>query len=91
MVLFLCNAWLDSGYMFCSDPEIVSGPALWCVGLRVSLDGEVCAVYASVAFLSWWSHLEIAHYVYEPFVLGSPLFAAQVLPEELPQTEFEAG
>ena len=35
--------------------------------------------------------LEIGHYVREPFVSGSSSFTVQVLLEELPQTEFEAG
>ena len=30
------------------------------------------------------------HYFHEPFALDSSSFAAQVLPDELPQTEFEA-
>ena len=38
---------------------------------------------ASVAFLSWWSHLKTGHYVHEPLVLCSSLFAVQVLLDEL--------
>ena len=33
-----------------SDPEVVSVPALRCLGLRVTLNGEVCTVDTSVAF-----------------------------------------
>ena len=50
----------------------------------------MCTDGASVAFLSW-SHLDIGQYAHKPFTSDSSSFAAQVLSEELPQTEFEAG
>ena len=52
---------------------------------------ENCAqMMIQLPFLSRW-HLEIGHYVHEPVVSGSSSFTVQVLPEELRQTEFEAG
>ena len=68
------------------DPVVVS----WScspVGLRFT---QSARYDAPVAFLSR-SHLEIEHYFLEPVVSDSSSFAVQVLTEELPQTEVEAG
>ena len=62
----LRNAWLDSGYMFCDSSGCVGCIALFYVkgnsvsvvvsvslswlGLRATLNGEVCTVEFSVAF-----------------------------------------
>ena len=65
-----------------SDLEVVSVLLSW-LGLRATLNGEVCTVEFSVAFRGWWSHLESGQYFSEPFVcFCSSAFAGQVLLEE---------
>ena len=59
-----------------SDPEVVC-LALWRVGLRVTLNGKVCTVDTSVAFLVF--ALGIWTLRYEPLVSCSPVRCLGVL------------
>ena len=52
-----------------SDPEVVSVLLSW-LGLRATLNGEVCTVEFSVASELWF-HLESGQYLSEPFVFFS--------------------
>ena len=63
-----------------SDPEVVSVLLSW-LGLRATLNGEVCIVEFSVASELWF-HLESGQYFSEPFVFYSSAFAGQMLLEE---------
>ena len=41
---------------------------------------------SALGFAHSWLHLDVGHYVHQPYVSGSSSFTV-----ELPQTEFEAG